>query len=274
MKSLNRDISIVICSKNSYQDVCFHLNHADTYQAGEMVFVTSCEDEIEEIINYQDKISTPITLVRDDGTGVGQARSKGLAKVTTEYLIFLGPDNRIDAKSISKIYDQLLLSEFKALAFSQKILNPKTYLEICQNFRFKNKFPTFISRDVIGTPHIIKTSEAKSIGYNQDVDCCDDTLFFNSFSQNIGPIACSDIAVAEISQNVIKRMTWYGKSDYQFLQTVQKKKLKNYLHSFAAEIEFIFSEKNIFLTLFCLPGLLLMAVTRQYAFLKLCIQQK
>lgn len=270
---INSNISIVICSKDSYEDVFFHLRNADLYEVGEIIFVTSCDDEIKVISEYTEKCRTPINLVIDEGTGVGQARAKGLAAVTKAYLIFLGPDNRMDSSAISKIFNQLTSLNFRALAFSQKIFNPRKYFEKCQNYRFKNKFPAFIPRDVIGTPHIIKTEDARKIGYNVEVDCCDDTLFFNSFSKEIGPIACSDIAVEEISQDIIKRMIWYGKSDFQFLQTLQKKRVRNYFHSFLAETEYIFSEKNIFITLFCLPGLLLLAITRQYAFLKFCFRK-
>ncbi len=271
--TLNKNISMVICSKDSFEDVCFHLENADAYEVGEILFVTSCKNEIEAVVKYKDKISTPVILVQDEGTGVGQARSKGLAKVTKEYLIFLGPDNRVDSDSIAKIYNQLLSLEFKALAFSQRISNPKKYLEKCQNYRFKNKFPTFTPRDVIGTPHIINTMDARKIGYNTEVDSCDDTLFFNSFSKIIGPIACSDVSVEEISQNIKQRMAWYGKSDFQFLQTVKERKIKNYFHSFFSEVGYIFLEKNIFKTAFCLPGLILLASIRQYSFLKLCFKK-
>jgi len=266
----NHNISIVICSKDSFEDVCFHLKNADTYNVGEIIFVTNCQDEIDEIIKRKQSVNTPIILVEDNGTGVGQARSIGLSKVSKDYLIYLGPDNRIDAISIKKIHNQLLTMKFKALAFSQKIFNPKQYLEKCQNFRFKNKFPVFSPRQVIGTPHIVKTNDARTIGYNVEVDCCDDTLFFNEFCKTIGPIACSDISVEEVPQNVSKRMIWYGKSDFQFLETLEHKKVKNYLHSFITEINYVILEKNILKTLFYLPGILFMASVRQYSFLKLC----
>ena len=117
----NEKISIVICSKNSYNDVLFHLQNTDSYKVGEVLFVTNCKDEINVITKHIGKYKTPISLVQDDGTGVGQARAKGLAKVTKEYLIFLGPDNRIDSDSITKIFNQLNSLDFKALSFSQKI---------------------------------------------------------------------------------------------------------------------------------------------------------
>lgn len=268
----NRNISLVICSKDSFDDVCFHLKNADKYSVGEIIFVTSCENEIEEILSYQNKLNTSLILIKDDGTGIGQARSKGLEKVSKEYLIFLGPDNRIESNSISKILNQLVTSKFKALAFSQKIPCPKKYLEKCQNFRFKNKFPTFISRDVIGTPHIVNAEDARKIGYNTEVDCCDDTIFFNAFIETIGPIACSDIHVDEVSQNILKRMIWYGKSDFQFLETLQKRSFKNFIHSFITETRYIFYEKNILATVFYLPGIILMATTRQYSFIKLWLK--
>ena len=268
----NKNISLVICSKDSFDDVSFHLKNADKYCVGEIIFVTSCKNEIEKILSYQDKLKTPLILIKDEGTGIGQARSKGLEKVSKDYLIFLGPDNRIQSNNISKILNQLITSKFKALSFSQKIPSPKRYLEKCQNFRFKNKFPTFISRDVIGTPHIINTEDAKKVGYNTEVDCCDDTIFFNTFIETIGPIACSDVHVDEISQNIINRMLWYGKSDFQFLQTLQKRSFKNFIHSFVTETEYIFYEKNILATVFYLPGIILMASARQYSFFKLCLK--
>ena len=64
-------------------------------------------------------------------------------------------------------------------------------------------------------------------------------------------------------------MTWYGKSDFQFLQTIKKVSIKNYTHSFFAETGYIFSVKNIFATALYLPGIILMASTRQFSFLKL-----
>jgi hypothetical protein len=97
-------------------------------------------------------------------------------------------------------------------------------------------------------------------------------FFFNAFIETIGPIACSDIHVDEVSQNILKRMIWYGKSDFQFLETLQKRSFKNFIHSFITETRYIFYEKNILATVFYLPGIILMATTRQYSFIKLWLK--
>ena len=131
MPYINEKISVIICSKDSLEDVKYHLKKVDSYQVGEIIFVTSSEDEIDAVKQNLGKCQTPISLVIDKGTGVGQARAKGLAAVKNEYLIFLGPDNRVDSSAISKIFIQLTTLDFKALAFSQKIFNPRSYFEQC-----------------------------------------------------------------------------------------------------------------------------------------------
>ena len=48
--------------------------------------------------------------------------------------------------------------------------------------------------------------------------------------------------------------------------------IKNYVHSFVAETSYIYRERNIFRLCYCFPGLLMMGVTRQMAFMKLILK--
>ena len=51
-------MSMMICSKDSFEDVCFHLENADAYEVGEILFVTSCKDGIEAIVKYKDQLQS------------------------------------------------------------------------------------------------------------------------------------------------------------------------------------------------------------------------
>ena len=79
MPHINENISVIICSKDSLEDVKYHLKNVDSYQVGEIIFVTSCLDEIDAVKQNLGKYQTSISLVIDKGTGVGQARAKAFA---------------------------------------------------------------------------------------------------------------------------------------------------------------------------------------------------
>lgn len=262
------NLSIIICVKDSSSDLKFHLNEAENYNSRQIIFVCGTDEEYDYAKRYVENNKKTYVVKRDNSVGIGDARKVGMESAESEYTMYLGPDNRITKDKIQDIITDLKNSRFSALAFSQKIKNPRNYLQKLQNFRFKNKFPPYLPRDVIGTPHIILTSEAKEIGYVSEAGPCDDTLFFNEFTKKVGEVAFSKVSVYEEPQDIVARMKWYSQSDYEYLQYQEKKKIKNYFHSFTTEFLYIFNEKNFFTLLFFLPGAAFLGLVRYISFFR------
>ena len=268
------DLSIIICSKNSYDDLVYHFSNIKNFYVKEFIFVCGTDDEY-NFIKYsyeQTNKYTKVIVLKDNNLGIGDARRIGMEEANGDYILYLGPDNRVSPDNVKQIYKELQYNEtFKALAFSQRINNPKNYLEKLQNFRFEYKFPTYMPLEVIGTPHIIKTSLAKEVGYDSSAGPCDDTVFFKEFTRIGHKIAFSDAIAIEEPQNIFKRMLWYSHSDFNYLKYLDEVKMRNYIHAFKTEFFYIFKEKNLFRLTYFLPGALMLSSVRFLSFLRLVL---
>lgn len=183
-----------------------------------------------------------IQYIKDSGTGLAGARNLALMYCTTEYIFYLGDDNK--PVSMDRLVDTMVYHNVFNYQGSSLLTrsNNTGYLGFCLNTRFKKNF-RIGSRNVIGTPFLFRTNYLKEFWFDNSCIYSDDTDLCERIRASGGKVGIINVLCYEKKltlKEIINKFRMYGKSDYGFYKKYSKKwklvrKVKSWLHPLKTE---------------------------------------
>lgn len=226
-----KDISVVICNKNSIQFLKKTIPIYKKIKLGELMVIDGKSKD--GSINYLK--SEKVKIISDYGKGLSYSRKIGIKNSTKKFIFIAGPDDLCDEKFFKKLCNKFKKNNFEAANCLLKIKKPITYWDMGLNFYFAYIRKPGVSK-VIGTPTIFNKNIFKKIKYNNKTFGCDDTDISEQLINNNFKIGTFNIVCDQGNQNILKNISdkfkLYGISDINYY------KFKNKNHNL----------KNLFIT--------------------------
>lgn len=277
-KNNNKDVSVIICTKNSEDTIGEVLKSVIKNNPLEIILVDA--KSTDNTRNIAKKYVSKILL--DPGKGLAIARNIGLKEVKGKFVLFIGSDNVIGSKTIIRL---------------KKYMNDYSYIGVAALTRLKNRNRNYFTRgldmrwklrffegprEVIGTPYIFKTEVLKQYKFDPNMSWSDDSDLGTKLSRNGYKLGYSNVKCWEIGfenlKSILYRFRMYGKSDYEYYNKYStnwklKRKIRSILHPFIVE----FMEPMIKLKgckkLFFLPFLFLITFYRYKGYIGFTIRK-
>ena len=119
----NRDVSAVVCTKNSMPGISDCLSSLREAGIGEIIVVDahSTDGTVEVARNFADQ------LLSDSGTGLGNARNIGISHSTKNYILNLGSDNIVPPYQLERMTGFMLAGNYQGVG-AQTIVEGWFYL--------------------------------------------------------------------------------------------------------------------------------------------------
>lgn len=237
---LNKDVSVLICSKNPGHTISEVLESVKKNCPLEIILIdaNSTDGSREIAENYVDKIVT------DPGSGLAVARNIGLREARGDYIFFCGPDNIIKPDTIKYLKDYLIKFDYVGVATQTRLkFKDQSFWTRCSNKRWELRFFEG-QREVIGTPYLFKTSVLKEYKYSNEMMYSDDSDLCKRITESGLKVGYSDVISYEIGIETLfslkNRYIMYGKSDSQYYNKYSsqwnvKRKVISFLHPFNSE---------------------------------------
>ena len=212
-KSINKDVSIVVCTKNSANSIEEVLNSVRKNNPLEIILVdaNSIDDTREIAKKYVTKILT------DPGKGLAIARNLGLEQVKGKYTFFIGSDNVIGKNTLKRLIKYMKLHNYVGVAALTRLKNRNAnYLTQGLDLRWQLRFYEG-PREVIGTPYLYKTDVLRKFKFSPEMSWSDDSDLGARMANNGVKVGYSNIICWEIGvdtwKSVYYRFKMYGKGD-------------------------------------------------------------
>ena len=239
-KSNNKDVSVVICTKNSEDTIEEVLKSVVRNNPLEIIVVDADSSDNTRILSkkYVSKI------LIDPGKGLAIARNIGLKEIKGKYTIFIGSDNVIGSKTIIRLKNYMNKYTYVGIAALTRLKNRnRNYFTHSLDMRWKLRFFEG-PREVIGTPYIFKTDILKKYQFDPVMSWSDDSDLGAKLSKDGYKLGYSNVICWEIGfeslKSILYRFRMYGKSDYEYYHKYSynwklKRKIRSFLHPFIVE---------------------------------------
>lgn len=206
------DVSAVVCTLNSASSIRSCLQSLREAGVGELIVVDAhSQDGTSEIAH-----ELADTVVEDPGTGLGNARNRGIARTTRALVLNFGSDNVMPTGHLQKMIDCLVGGDYQGVSAQTRIAS-SGYLAGGLNAWRRGRFIPGPAR-IIGTPTLFDGALLREHPYDPSRVFSDDSELCERWEERLGArFAISDTFVWELGKTsmneVIVRCRMYGISD-------------------------------------------------------------
>ncbi len=264
------EISVVICTLNAANTIVECLESVKKNNPLEIILVDgrSKDRTVELAKPYANSI------IYDKGKGLGAARNLGLDAAKGKYIVFVGPDNVMPARSLEELKRYLLEKKCAIVCPRTLLYDTTSYIGWAQN-RYRQKYtPGY--KSVVGTPMfalrelLIRYQFDPAMTWSDDTDICE-RMARNGLRFAVTPTICYEIGSSGLT-DVIHRWRMYGKGDYGFYKKYAPhwsivRKLKSILHPLDTEIITTIKKIGIVQSIPILPFLMIILSSRYYGWI-------
>jgi glycosyltransferase involved in cell wall biosynthesis len=232
---MKNSVAALICVKNSAQTLGKCLESLSKNGISEIIVIDgeSTDDSWKIAETYTNQIYS------DLGNGLGYARKLGVSKVSSEFLLIMGPDDLLAEASLSESLDVLHNNEKVAGLLAHKRLEFRSnFWERGQDglYKLSSSFPV----RVIGNPSLYRVELLRDYEYdeffsaNEDTDLCE-RWWDHGYSVSRAPKSFQVFETTpQNRQLTYSRYTWYGRGDYDFvskwIKINRKKAIRHLFH--------------------------------------------
>lgn len=271
---INNDVTVAICTKNAELHLEFCLQNLLKLQVKKIIAIDAdSKDKTKKILNKY-----KIKIYKDHFKTLGGARSIAVNKAKTKYLLFVGPDNIIEKKTIQLLKKDMKKNGWVGIAPLQRVYKPKGYILKSLDTYKVAKITAGIKK-VIGTPQLYLSNILKQNNYNSKMHYSDDTELGERLTRLNYKIGIENRISYEIGEDklvdLFKRWQFYGLSDRDFYNLKKNKwsfrrKIISLFSPIKKDFLNIFFSKNIDLVkkIYILPFLFFIVFSRYLGWLK------
>ena len=229
-------VSVVICTMNVAGFLADCLLSIKDNTPHEIIVVDgmSTDDTVdiaEEVADF---------VISDQGKGLSFARKIGAEKSTGDYVLYIGPDNRIKNGFIQNFVKLLHKNNLDGASLKTVVEYPSTYWDKGLDFRWKMLMNRKEKITVLGTPSLYKKSILEDENFSsQDFGPSDDTdlggrLIGKGYKLGIVDLRAYDKNMWTYKETY-NRFKWYGTGDYyyyvnNYLEWSIARKIKSIMH--------------------------------------------
>jgi glycosyltransferase involved in cell wall biosynthesis len=232
-------VTAVICTRNSKDSIRQCLDSITMFISNIIVVDGGSTDGTLSILKDYE-----VVLLRDSGSGLGEARNLGVANVKTKYVLNCGADNVLQRDLVEAMIKKIESNERLFGVSCLTLVADKGYLAGACNSIWKTRFNSGLV-PMIGTPnlfrreHLVNFGYSKARGWSDDEDICfrmrtELGAKFEIINQN-----CFEVGQASW-RRLIYRYFHYGYSDFEIFSNRKKdwpymRKLKSIFHPYRVE---------------------------------------
>ena len=208
-----RDVSVVICTKNSVEllQKCLMALEGVDFHEVIVVDARSSDSTADVALGFGCKV------LFDPGIGLGAARNVGLEAATGKFILNLGPDNTTSQRDVEVALQFLVSSTHSGVSFLTKV-SGEEYLARAMNFWRAQRFPSGPAT-VIGTPSLFWAEILKANPFDTSRNYSDDGELCDRLADLGHTFAISEAECWEHGKTSLKEIirTWrlYGSSDFE-----------------------------------------------------------
>ena len=201
-------------------------------------------------------------LLHDSGSGLGEARGLGLARVKTDYILNSGADNILSTKAVSKMLKILESTPIVYGVSCQTVVEEQGYLSKVSNRIWRTRFSSGYSQ-MVGTPNIFRTQQLRKFGYSKTSGWSDDEeVCIRMYREEKALFEIIDDECQEIGQATLRRQIYryfhYGFSDFEIFSARKQewnllRQVNSILHPLKVEFLRPIMRLNALDKFFCLP---------------------
>ena len=208
------DVSAVVCTMNSIGGIKECLISLRESGVGQIVVVdANSTDGTKEVAELFADL-----VLRDSGSGLGNARNIGIAHTTGRLILNMGSDNVIPQCELQKMINYMVNGDFQGVS-AQTHVAERNYVATGLNVWRTARFPEG-TRAVIGTPTLFDGNLLRNDPYDPGRKFSDDSELCERWTQKHNArFAVSDAICFEVGKatwNEVKtRAKMYGVSDHE-----------------------------------------------------------
>ena len=201
-------------------------------------------------------------LLHDSGSGLGEARGLGLARVKTDYILNSGADNILSTKVVSKMLKIIESTPVVYGVSCQTVVEEQGYLSKVSNRIWRTRFSSGYSQ-MVGTPNIFRTQQLRKFGYSKTRGWSDDEeVCIRMYREEKALFEIIDDECQEIGQATLRRQIYryfhYGFSDFEIFSARKQewnllRQVNSILHPLKVEFLRPIMRLNALDKFFCLP---------------------
>jgi glycosyltransferase involved in cell wall biosynthesis len=210
-------------------------------------------------------------VLKDSGSGLGEARGIGLRSVNTEYVLNCGADNVLSLNLVLKMLKRLNEEQELYGVSCQTVVEELNYLSKVNNRVWRTRFISGRTL-MVGTPNIFRTHQLQKFGYSKtrgwsdDEEVCTRMLREEGASFEIIDDECLEIGQATLRRQIY-RYFHYGFSDYEIFSERRHewnlgRRTKSLMHPFKVELLNPLKRLKTLDKFYCLPLLFTASVLR------------
>ena len=210
-------------------------------------------------------------ILKDSGSGLGEARGLGLARVKTDYILNCGADNILSSKVVDKMLKKLESTPEVYGVSCQTVVEENGYLSKVSNRIWRTRFASGYSQ-MVGTPNIFRTQQLRKFGYSKTRGWSDDEeICIRMHREENALFEIIDDECQEIGQATLGRLIYryfhYGFSDFEIFSARKKewnflRRLKSIMHPIRVELLKPIFHLDLKDKFFCLPVMILATMLR------------
>lgn len=212
-----KDVSVVVCTKNSISGIYACLESLRNSSIGELIVVDahSTDGTLDIATDFADLV------LRDPGIGLGNARNIGISQTTKPLVLNWGSDNVLPPGQLDLMIKYLVSGEYQGVSARTQV-SGNDYLSRALNTWRKGRFFEG-ERDIIGTPTLFYGDMLRRHPFDSTRVFSDDSELCERWKNELhARFAISDAVVEELGKTSWKeiqiRARMYGISDQEVFQ--------------------------------------------------------
>ena len=232
-------VTAVICTRNSKDSIRQCLDSITMFISNVIVVDGGSTDGTLSILKDYE-----VVLLRDSGSGLGEARNLGVTNVKTKYVLNCGADNVLQRDLAEAMIKKIESNEQLFGVSCLTHVADKGYLAGACNSIWKTRFNSGLV-PMIGTPnlfrreHLVNFGYSKARGWSDDEDICFRMRTELGAKFEIINQSCFEVGQASW-RRLIYRYFHYGYSDFEIFSNRKKdwpymRKLKSIFHPYRVE---------------------------------------
>ena len=232
-------VTAVICTRNSKDSIRQCLDSITMFISNVIVVDGGSTDGTLSILKDYE-----VVLLRDSGSGLGEARNLGVTNVKTKYVLNCGADNVLQRDLVEAMIKKIESNERLFGVSCLTLVADKGYLAGACNSIWKTRFNSGLV-PMIGTPnlfrreHLVNFGYSKVRGWSDDEDICFRMRTELGAKFEIINQSCFEVGQASW-RRLIYRYFHYGYSDFEIFSNRKKdwpymRKLKSIFHPYRVE---------------------------------------
>jgi len=245
MKQERERVSVVICVKNGAD----FIENSILSVLGEKPFevITVDGESTDDTLRILQRFDS-VRIFSDHGRGLSYARRLGVEKSSGDYVIFIGPDNKIEEGFIAKFVCLLNKGGWDAGSVQTRVLKPKNFWDRGLDFRWRCLMKAPGQIDVAGTPSLYRRRVFDALNFTEEeLGPNDDTELALRMSEKGLKIGLVPLLAYDQNQTTAlgtwSRFKWYGEGDFYFYKKNHsgwtiKRRLRSIFHPLRQTISF------------------------------------